>query len=214
MAMQSFIRWLLPREDKFFSLLEQHASVTADAAAAMARLPLGSQRTAAEALEQVHNLEHKGDDLVRALTLALEESFVTPIDREDLHNLATQLDDVLDYLYAAAQAFVTYDVHKKTDAMQAMLELLCQATAELKEALPYLRLQKFAEVAPARLRVISLEKQHDTLYRTEMGALYKNAAIDAKELLRQQSVLSALEAAMDCCQDAADVLENIAIKHA
>jgi uncharacterized protein len=148
------------------------------------------------------------------VTLKLEESFVTPIDREDIHNLATQLDDVLDYLYAAAQAFVTYDVQEKTPTMSEMIKLIWEATAVLKDAMPLLRQRRCDEVAPARLKIIHLEKQHDTLYRSAMGALYKDPRVDAKELLRQQAVLSALEAAMDCCQDAADVLENIAIKHA
>jgi uncharacterized protein Yka (UPF0111/DUF47 family) len=95
-----------------------------------------------------------------------------------------------------------------------MLRLILEATTELRDALPSLRQMKYDKIAPARARIIQLEKQHDTVYRDEISALYKNAAIDAKELLRQQSVLNALEAAMDCCQDAADVLENLAIKHA
>jgi uncharacterized protein len=213
MGVQDIIRWLLPREDKFFTLLEQHAAVVAETAAAMKDLPLGND-LAHEALEKIHELEHQGDALVRAVTLQLEASFVTPIDREDIHSLSTQLDDVLDYLYAAAQAFVTYDIHEKTPAMTDMLRLIGEATAVLKDALPLLRLHRLEEVAPARTRVITLEKQHDTVYRNAMGTLYRDPAIDAKELLRQQAVLSALEAAMDCCQDAADVLENIAIKHA
>lgn len=213
MGVQDIIRWLLPKEDKFFTLLEQHAAVVAETASAMVDLPLGNGRSS-EALERIHELEHQGDELVRAVTLRLEESFVTPIDREDIHNLSTQLDDVLDYLYAAAQAFVTYDVQEKTQVMGEMLKLISEATAVLKDALPLLRLHRADEVAPARLKIINLEKQHDTLYRGEMGTLYRDPRIDAKELLRQQAVLSALEAAMDCCQDAADVLENIAVKHA
>lgn len=213
MGVQTLIRWLLPREDRFFSLLEQHAAVAAECASAMEVLPLGNG-AASEALERIHELEHRGDELVRAVTLALEESFVTPIDREDIHSLSTQLDDVLDYLYAAAQAFVTYGVTERTKAMEGMLGLLREATAVLRDALPLLRLRQSADVPAARMRVITLEKQHDTLYREAMRGLYHDPAVDAKELLRQQAVLSALEAAMDCCQDAADVLENIAIKHA
>lgn len=213
MAMQDVIRWLLPREDRFFSLLEQHAAVAAEAAALLEQLPVGNG-VATAALERIHELEHRGDELVRSVTLALGQTFITPIDREDIHNLATQLDDVLDFLYAAAQAFVTYGVHEKTQAMAEMQRLLREATTVLRDALPMLRQRRCDEVAPARLKVIALEKQHDMLYRDEMRALFHNDAIDAKELLRQQAVLSALEAAMDCCQDAADVLENIAIKHA
>lgn len=213
MALQNLIRFFLPREDKFFRILEEHASIVAETAAVMTHLPLGNGR-GDEALEQVHQLEHRGDDLVREMNLALDETFVTPIDREDLHTLSNKLDDVLDYIYAAAQAFVTYHVLEKTAAMEQMLKLLSEATTVLREAVPQLRQHRFDQIAPARTRIVALEKRIDGVYREEMKSLYRNPAIDAKELLRQQSVLNALEAAMDTCQDAADVLENIAVKHA
>ena len=213
MPLQSIINWILPRDDKFFNILEQHTAVLAEAAAAMTQLPLGNG-AGQKGLDELHALEHRGDDFVRAINLALDETFVTPIDREDIHSLSTQIDDVLDMLYAASMAFVTYDVHEKTPAMQGMIECLAEATAVLRDTVPMLRLRKLQEIAPARLRIIEIEKRGDTFYRGEMAALYKNPAIDAKELLRQQAVLDSLEAAIDHCQDAADVLENIAVKHA
>jgi uncharacterized protein Yka (UPF0111/DUF47 family) len=213
MGLQGLINWLLPRDDKFFTLLEQHAELLGEAAQVMAAFPENGTTTQ-EALDRIHQIEHSGDDLVRAVTIALDETFVTPIDREDLHNLATSLDNVLDYLYAAAQAFVAYEVHHFSPAMRELIQIVSEAALVLRDALPHIRQKHLEKLAPARLQIVALEKRGDTVYRGEMGALYKNPEVNAKELLRQQAVLDALEAALDSCQDAADVLENVAIKHA
>lgn len=213
MAFDSVIRWFLPKDDKFFGLLEEHASVAAEAAAAMVRLPLANG-AAREALDEVHRFEHRGDDKVREVKLALEQTFVTPIDREDIHTLSNRLDDIIDYMYYAAQVFVTYDVQQKTPAMVEMMATIAEATAVIRDNLPLLRQSRSDQVATARAQVVTLERRGDDIFRAEMAALYKNAGVDAKELLRQQAVLKALEDALDCCLDAADVMENIAIKHA
>jgi hypothetical protein len=213
MGFQGLIDWLLPKDDRFFTLLEQHADLLGEAAQEMAAFP-EKDAEAQTALERIHKIEHKGDDLVRELTIALDETFVTPIDREDLHNLATSLDSVIDYLYAAAQAFVSYEVHNLTPAMRELVQICSEAAMVLKDALPHIRKKHLEKLAPARLQIVALEKRGDAVYRTEMASLFKNPDVNAKELLRQQAVLDALEASLDSCQDAADVLENVAIKHA
>jgi len=219
MALQSLIRWLLPKDDRFFSLLEEHAGVLAEAAKQMLELPAqpnssGNLRQVQEILDKIHGLEHRGDDIVRAIMLALDETFVTPIDREDLHYLATALDNVLDNLYKAAQSFVAFEMHELSQAMREMLQLLAECTAVLKDTLPFIRTHQLEKIAPARLQVVSMEKRGDAIYQNEMAALFKDPKVDAKELLRQQSVLEALEAAFNSAQDAVDVLENVAIKNA
>lgn len=213
MALQGLINWLVPRDDKFFTLLEEHAGLLGEAADVMASFPDDPSGSHAM-LDRIHQIEHRGDDLVRAVTIALDETFVTPIDREDIHNLATSLDNVLDYLYSAAQAFVAYEVHHLTPAMRELVQICTEGAIVLKDALPHIRQKHLERLAPARLQIVALEKRGDAIYQNEMAALYKNSAVDAKDLLRQQAVLDALEAALDSCQDAADVLENVAIKHA
>lgn len=213
MGLQDVINWLLPKDDKFFALLERHAELLGEAGQVMATFPENGT-SAQEALERIHQIEHRGDDIVRAVTIALDETFVTPIDREDLHNLATSLDNVLDYLYAAAQAFVAYEVHHFSPAMRELVQIVSEAAMVLKDALPHIRKKHLEKLAPARLQIVALEKRGDGVYREEMAALFKNPEVKAKELLRQQAVLDSLEAALDSCQDAADVLENVSIKHA
>ena len=213
MGFQNLISWLLPKDDKFFLLLEQQAEVLGDAAKVMASFPENG-KTSQAALDRIHQIEHRGDDLVHAVTVGLDETFVTPIDREDIHNLATSIDNVVDYLYSAAQAFVAYEVHHFSPAMREMIQICTEATMVLKDAVPLIRQKQMDKLGPARNQLVTLEKRGDVVYQGEMAALYKNPEVNAKELLRHQAVLDALEAALDSCQDAADVLENVAIKHA
>jgi uncharacterized protein Yka (UPF0111/DUF47 family) len=117
-------------------------------------------------------------------------------------------------MYSAAHCFVAYEVRELTKSMRELLQLLAESTELLRETVPSIRKHQLEMLAPARLKIVAMEKRGDAIYQTEMAALYKNPAVDAKELLRQQAVLDALEAALNSCQDAADVLENVAIKHA
>jgi uncharacterized protein Yka (UPF0111/DUF47 family) len=214
MPIQALIRWLLPKDDRFFKLFEDHAEVISDAAKIMLDFPSTPGGNIHHLLTQIHQLEHRGDDMVRSVMLALDETYVTPIDREDIHSLATALDNVLDYMYSAAQSFVSYEVRELTQAMRELLQLLSEGTTVLRETVPSIRQHQLDKLAPARMQIVAIEKRGDAIYQTEMAALFKDPAVDAKELLRQQAVLNALEAALNSCQDAADVLENVAIKHA
>jgi predicted phosphate transport protein (TIGR00153 family) len=214
MPIQALIRWLLPKDDRFFKLFEDHAEVISEAAKIMLDFPSTDGGNIHSLLTQIHQLEHRGDDMVRSVMLALDETYVTPIDREDIHSLANALDNVLDYMYSAAQSFVSYEVRELTQAMRELLQLLSEGTTVLRETVPSIRQHQLDKLAPARMQIVAIEKRGDAIYQTEMAALFKDPAVDAKELLRQQAVLNALEAALNSCQDAADVLENVAIKHA
>ena len=214
MPIQALIRWLLPKDDRFFKLFEDHAEVISEAAKIMVDFTSTDGGSIQDVLKKIHQLEHRGDDMVRSVMLALDETYVTPIDREDIHSLATALDNVLDYMYSAAQSFVFYEVRELTQAMRELLQLLAEGTSVLRETVPGIRRHQLDKLAPARMQIVAMEKRGDAIYQTEMAALFKNPAVDAKELLRQKAVLNALEAALNSCQDAADVLENVAIKHA
>jgi uncharacterized protein Yka (UPF0111/DUF47 family) len=210
--MQRLLKWMLPRDDRFFTLLEQHGEALGEAAAVLSRFVAGAA-TPADSRAEMRRVAQRGDELAHAVTIALDETFVTPIDRQDLHHLATSLDHVLDFLDAAVDAFVSYEVHGFTPAMRELIQLCTEAAQLLSAILPSIRKRQLAKLAPARLQIIAWKKRGDTAYRTESAALYKDPGIDAKGLLRHQAVLHALAAALDSCQEAADVLENVAIKH-
>lgn len=212
MTLRGLFDWLLPGDDQFFAMLEQHARGLDEAALALVAF-VDRSLSPQDSLDGIHRLERRGDDLVVAMAQALDKTFVTPIDREDLHSLAMYLDSAIDQLYRATASFVRYDVMEFTPAMRELVQLCAQAARSLKEAVPYIRSGQLHRLTPACKQIDELEKRGDAVYRAELAALFGNRAINAKDLLRQKAVLDALEAALDSCQDAADLLTRVAVKH-
>lgn len=212
MALQGMVRWLLPREDHFYVLLESQADACHEAALALAKFKDPSSRPE-DVRDAVQVIEHHADDLVRKMEEALARTFVTPLDREDLHKLSSELDDVVDLTNLAARASVLYGVSRPTEPMQKLIDTLVSCTSVLKLALPKLRTHSYAQLLDDGRKLRSLEKEADSVYRAAVSQLFKDPAVDAKVLLREKEVLEDLENAVDHCDDVADTLANIAVKH-
>lgn len=211
MTLQGFIRFLVPREDHFYTLLEGQANAAHEGAIALLRFKEGSTAEAVRA--EVQDLEHKGDKLAHEMEEALAKTFVTPIDREDLQRLSSQLDDILDLANGAIRAAVLYGVASPTEPMGKLMDLLVQCTLVLKNALPHLRKNAYAEVTEASRTLRKLEKEGDVIFRSAVSVLFHDPAIDAKRLFREKEVLEDLENAVDHCERVADTLANLAVKH-
>lgn len=213
---RTFLSRIFPNRDRYYALLEEHGALLGAAGDEIRRLPPDDAAEAdlAALVERLHQIKAASHAIVHEMTLALGSSLFVPLDREDMHLLSTQIDAVLGYVYAAAQAFQTYGVNERSAAMEEMASLLSEATGILQEALLDVQRQRFAKLATVRHRVGALERRQSDVCASEIRAQYRDAAVSAKDLLRHQSVLGALEAAMAQCQDAAEVIENIAIKHA
>jgi hypothetical protein len=163
--------------------------------------------------DEVQAIEHQADDFVRKMEDALARTFVTPLDREDLHRLAAGLDDVVDLTNLAARACVLYGVQRPTPTMVQLMDVLTACTQVLKEGIPKLRVHDYVGLLEMGRSLRSLEKEADTIYRAAVSALFVDPAIDAKELLKQKEVLEDLERAVDHCDNVADLLTSIAVKH-
>lgn len=211
MGIQDFIRSLLPKEDRLFGLLEKQAEYAFAAAKALAKLNTGSP--VAEVGKLVQEQEHAGDKLVHEIEESLAKTYVTPIDREDIHLLAVELDDVTDLTNQAARACELLGVEKPTEAMSAMIEILVRTTEELAGTVPKLRTRDYPGIFAAKARIRGLEKEADRVHRSAVSFLFKSADIDAKTLLREREVLEDLENAIDHCERVADTLSNLAVKH-
>jgi predicted phosphate transport protein (TIGR00153 family) len=211
MALQGLIRWLLPREDYFFDFIEAQGALCLDAANALSTFKDGKK--AADVRDEVQDIEHKADDYVRKMDDALARTFVTPIDREDLHRLCSELDDVVDLTNLSARACAVYGVSSPTPAMVKLMDLLVQCTSALKAVLPMLRKHEYAQLLESCRALRQLEKDADVVYRSEIHSLFTHPDIDAKELLRQKEVLEDIERAVDHCDNVADMLSNLAVKH-
>ena len=212
MGIQDVIRWFLPREDHFYDFLERQAKAAHDGAKALSKFSTNGT-SALEARDEVQEIEHEGDRIVHEMEEALAKTFVTPIDREDLHRLSSELDDVTDLTNLAARATSVYGVARPSDAMRGLIELLVQCTATLEAAVPKLRKHAFSELMDDNRKLREIEKSADTIYRGAISRLFEDPAVDAKELLRQKEVLEDIERAIDHCDNVADLLSNLAVKH-
>jgi uncharacterized protein Yka (UPF0111/DUF47 family) len=211
MSIQSVVRWLLPKEDQFFGFLENQAAVAHKGATALALLAEG--RPVGEVSAAVQDLEHEGDKIVQEMVNALARTFVTPIDREDLHRLSSELDNILDLTNDAARTWLLFGGGRPTEAMARLFDVLVRSTAELDRAVPKLRLHRYGEIIEIGGAVRGLEKEGDSVFRGALGELFGSASLEIKGLLREKEMLENLERAIDHCEQVANTLTNLAVKH-
>jgi uncharacterized protein Yka (UPF0111/DUF47 family) len=211
MGLQDVVRWLVPREHHFYGLLEAQAKVAHKGAVALRRFHEGD--SAAQVREAVQAVEHEGDRIAREMEDALARTFVTPIDREDLQKLSVELDDILDLANGAIRVAVLNGVERPTRAMGELMVLLTRCTEILEKTIPNLRRSAYATITHDCRELRELEKKADTVFREAVSKLFHDAAVDAKQLLRERAVLDDLENAIDHCELVAKSLAHLAVKH-
>lgn len=208
--LQGLVRFLLPRDDHWFDMLEELGRLGQQASKAL--LDFGVQ-TAVQVRDSVQSIEHKADDVVRRMEEDLARTFVTPIDREDLHRLTTELDDIIDLMNLSARCFTLYHVGEPTEAMRNIMGRLEVATSMIAEAMPKLRTHQYQALIEDGRKIRAIEKEADTIYRNAISELFSKESIDPRELLKQKEALDDLENAVDHCDRVADTLANLAVKH-
>lgn len=212
MGLQDIVRWILPREDHFYTYIEDLAAASHEAATALAKWkdPSAAGQSVSEAVQAV---EHRADKIQKDLEDALAMTFVTPLDREDLHKLGSELDDIVDLTNLAARAIVLFGVSRPTPAMVKLIDVLVSCTEVLKDAVPKLRQHRYGDLVEAARVLHKSEKVGDATYRDEISRLFHDESIDAKTTLRHREVLEDLERAVDHCDHVGTTLSNLAVKH-
>jgi uncharacterized protein Yka (UPF0111/DUF47 family) len=212
MGFQDVIRWLLPREDHFFDFLERQANVAHEGAKALSRFREDS--VSAESVSATMNeLEHRGDATVHELEDALARTFVTPIDREDLHKISNELDNIIDLMNLAARSCCLFGLERPTPPMVALMDTLVEGTRILATAMPMLRNRSYGHLVEEARKIRKLEKEGDQVFRRELTRLFHDEGIDARQLMKEKEILEDLEAAVDECDHVAETLSNLAVKH-
>jgi len=211
MSLQDVIRWLLPREDVFYGLIERQSEILEEAARALAQFANGVP--AEQIRETVQELEHKADAIVYEIEEQLAKVFVTPIDREDIQLLAASIDDIVDLINLTARTFVLFGVPQPTPPMVELMGILVKMAEHLKAELPALRKHDYGRLIAAGRVIRDHEKIADRVFRNAVGELFHDPNIDAKVLLRDKEVLEDLEGAIDKCETVAERLKNLAVKH-
>ena len=200
----------IPREEAFFALFVDDAQNVLTAARMLVEF-FGSYDQRERIASQLIDLEHKGDAISHDIGTRLEHTFVTPFDREDIHQLITRLDDVLDYIEEVADTCVLYKIEQPTPTAESQAAIIVQQCEELVRALE--KLKGFKGVAPHWIEVHRLENEGDRIVRRAIADLFTDGH-DAVHIIRWKDVYSTLEDTIDACEDVANVIERIVVKHA
>lgn len=200
----------LPKEDSFFQQFERQASFDRDAGAMLLNLMKDFDNMGAH-LEAINELERQGDHVVHETARDIAKSFVTPIDREDIHALSANLDDILDFIQGSAVSMVTYQVDKPTDSAFRLAEIIKESTEIMYEAVE--RFIALSDVSDLRRRIKDLEHEADAVEQGAVADLFKNEK-NAIEIIKWKEIYSGLENVTDKCKDVMDVLESIVLKYA
>ena len=214
--MRNFIgRLFLPKNKLFYELFEEVAATLVKMGQVFHQMiNEGDTNQRSTYLTQLEDLEHKNDDHTHKLFTELSRNFITPIDREDIHYLASALDDIADYIFASAKKIQLYKVNPQEPGISKMVELINDATQEVQKAVNGLRdMKHLREMTEAMVRVNSIENQSDDIYYHNLESLFAEES-NAKELIKKREIYQILETVIDKCEDASNIIESIIIKYA
>lgn len=165
-------------------------------------------------LTHIENLEHQNDDNTHRIFTELGRNFITPFDREDIHYLATSLDDIADYIFASAKKINFYHINPNDTGIQKMADMIVLSTIEIKKAVFGLRnMKSIREMTEALVKVNSIENQADNVFDLSIQMLFQKEN-DFKEVIKKREIYQVMEIVTDKCEDAANVIESIIIKYA
>jgi hypothetical protein len=203
-----------PKEDEFFKLfiesthtLRQGAYVLKDVMSDYTQLD--------KKLEQIHKLEHQADDINDAIIDKLNQTFITPLDREDIYSFATMLDDVVDFLQGTMQRMVLYKAGKPTIGAAQLADLLVESTEEMVLAFNLLtNIKRNQEkILEHTKKIGELESKGDNIYRREVALLFDTCP-DPIEVIKWKEILEHMEDALDHCERIGDLLRGVVMKYA
>jgi predicted phosphate transport protein (TIGR00153 family) len=215
MSLNTIFQYFIPKDKNFFPLFEK-ASNNLIIMAELLNKAVNTKNVddRLEIFKEIEAMEHIGDDITHQIYLELSKNFITPFDREDIHQLASAIDDVADYIHGSANRMNLYNVDHITEPIQKLAELILQAVIDLDKAIRELKnLKNKRAIADSCVRINNIENQADYVFDKAVGELFDYEK-DAVKLIKYKEVLSALETATDMCEDAANVLESILVKHA
>lgn len=206
-----FKEWIIPQAKHFFEMLEQQADIVLEGAECLLDLVKNFDNVA-EKRAKMKMIEDKGDDAVHDISEALNKTFVTPIDHDDMSKLASRLDDILDYMESASHRMWSYEIKRIPPDMIRMVEVLLTATKEVNHAVKDLRnFNRKNEIVNHCIEINRLENIGDDITHQAVAGLFKTS--DVVDLIKFKEIYEHLEQATDKCEDAADVIKDIFIKH-
>lgn len=202
---------LLPRETSFFDFFDEHAALTVSGSKELLAL-VGDGANIAPRAKRIKEIEHEADIVTHRCVEALHTTFITPIDRNDIHRLITRMDDVLDYIEAAADRIALYEITETSEDMKRLAEVLVRSAEAMETAVRGLRDLRQPEIMrQACVNVNRLENEADALLRTALASLFRIEK-NPIQLIKWKEVYEIFEVATDRCEDVANVIEGVALE--
>lgn len=202
---------LIPRDAKFFDMFAEIASNVVDGAQVLSDLlHHWDYEQAPGFVQKIKDIEHRGDDMTHRVMIKLNQTFITPFDREDIHLLASSLDDVLDFVFSASDRLVTYKITQPSPSAKILAGIILKQAEELKKAVSLLK--KNHHLLEHCVEVNRLENEADQVSREAIGRLF-DGGYDPITLIKLKEMLEILEEASDKAEDVANLLEAIVLKN-
>ena len=206
-----FKEWIIPQEKHFFDMLEKQADIVVEGAEALLDMVSNFDHVA-EKRDRIKDIEHKGDDMVHTIAGALNKTFVTPIDHDDISELTSRLDDILDFIEAASHRLWSYEIRTIPPDMVKLTEVILTSSKEVNHAVKDLRnFKKRNEILNHCIEINRLENTGDDITHVAVAALFKK--YDAVDIIKLKEIYEYLEEATDKCEDAADVIKDVYMKN-
>lgn len=204
---------ILPREGKFFDLFRQSGSLIMEGATEFRNM-LGDLGQAESHARNIKRIEHNADDVTHATVELLHKTFITPLDREDIHQLISGMDDILDYIEAAAERINLYDIKTATPEALKLADICVQAAKDVHAVVQLLEDMKNAdEIIKRCVEINRLENEADHTLRAAMAKLFREEQ-DTRQLIKMKEIYELLETVTDRCEDVANIVEGIVLEYA
>ena len=211
-----FLSKLMQREPRFFDLFDQHAAQVVAASTVLSELLRGftqEEGKRPERIARILELEHNADKVTHETVALLHRTFVTPLDREDIHRLISRMDDVLDLIQDTAESFQLYDVRNLTPEACQLADLVHQCCLRVQQAVGRLaNLEHATQILKLCNEIDGLESQADRVMRTALSKLFREES-DVRQLIKLESIYQLLESATDRCEDVANIIEGIVLEN-
>ena len=214
MSFDSVLKFFLPKDRVFYGLFEEVSASLVQMGNTFTRALQEEDLSKRDAiLRTLEEHEHRNDEITHRIFIELGRNFITPFDREDIHYLATSLDDIADYIWGAAKRIVNYQINDEYNTLPAFAEIISKSIAAINTSVYALRdMKDLRAITGACVLVNSLENDADDLLDSTLLKLF-SSNITAVELIKQKDIYQMLETVTDKCEDAANVVESIIIKY-
>lgn len=201
---------LIPRDQAFFQMFQKAARNVIEGSRLLKEM-MEDYRNPMEQARRIKDVEHVGDGITHDIARKLNQTFITPIDREDIHGLASALDDILDLVEAVADRFVVFKVSEPTETAIKLSNILYQSALAVGDGVDLLG-KSHGDVTEYNVRVKSLENEADRLMRDAVSALFEQEP-NPIEVIKWKEIYEHFEEGTDRCEDVSNILECIALKH-